>query len=255
MFAQYILTSLAFFTPTVHLSTGTKVSLFGKGPPLVFSSGLFGSMPHNIYSNFVSLMEKNTTVCVVDKAIITKSDVEEVADALGVTTIGFVSHSSFDTNILNSDRVFKAVLFDPSYLPKIENFQLSQPSVKARFPVTVVSAKKTFENPKFIPDMFSLEVEDSATETFDNVGHVDLLDDTWADLGMRTGLFAGAKPNPVSFLEWNNRNVENIKDARKRFRLDAADIVKKFMNAGNENDDKSDDDKKDNGVVDIVPAE
>ena len=34
-----------FFNPSVKLSNGRTVTLNGRGPPVLFSTGLFGTMP------------------------------------------------------------------------------------------------------------------------------------------------------------------------------------------------------------------
>ena len=58
------LVSVAFsiFNPSVKLNSGKQLSLVGSGPPVVFSSGLFGTMPRELYGEFISNLKKNVTI-------------------------------------------------------------------------------------------------------------------------------------------------------------------------------------------------
>ena len=59
MLSKLLLISLvyvnAFFNPHARLASGKKATLMGDGPPLLFSTGLYGTMPRFFYNEFVSL--------------------------------------------------------------------------------------------------------------------------------------------------------------------------------------------------------
>ena len=43
----------AFFNPSVKLSNGRTATLNGRGPPVLFSTGLFGTMPQQFYNELI----------------------------------------------------------------------------------------------------------------------------------------------------------------------------------------------------------
>ena len=96
--------------PRVNLKSGAKASFRGKGPPVVVSTGLYGSMPTLMYSELIRNLQSNLTVVTVNKPFLTAETLEEVADAIGVDQVGFLSHSSFDAIVLSTAAVKRAVL-------------------------------------------------------------------------------------------------------------------------------------------------
>ena len=56
----------AFFAPSIKTSSGQKLSVVGQGPPFLFSTGLFGTMPSAFYSEFISYLKKNITIVSID---------------------------------------------------------------------------------------------------------------------------------------------------------------------------------------------
>lgn len=219
--------SLTFFAPSTRLQSGQTVSLHGTGPPVLFSSGLFGLMPRRIYTRLFEELTKNVTMVVLnDAAPVTAAVVRDVADTLAVDRLGFFSHSSMDVDILRSDRIGKAVLCDPVVMPSVTFEEgLSSSVVDADCPVLVWKAEKTYD-PSFtpIPDflMPRFSAHDPIVRIFSDVGHADLLDDPWAELGQRSiPWMNGATSRMASFREWTferNRNEANLlrSDYRKR---------------------------------------
>ena len=55
---NFFVVALAFFSPSVKLQSGRDVKLVGKGPPLLFSPGLFGTMPSFIYNSLIDELKK-----------------------------------------------------------------------------------------------------------------------------------------------------------------------------------------------------
>ena len=95
--------SLTFlWPPQVDLASGAKATLIGKGPPVVFSTGLFGSMPTFLYGDLFKDLKKNVTIVRINRPFTNSQTLEEVCEALGVNEVGFMSHSSFDSSILTS---------------------------------------------------------------------------------------------------------------------------------------------------------
>ena len=43
----------AFFNPSIKLSNGKTATLNGQGPPVLFSTGLFGTMPKQFYNQLI----------------------------------------------------------------------------------------------------------------------------------------------------------------------------------------------------------
>ena len=70
MLAKFLLITLAsvnaFFNPSVRLSSGKTASITGKGPPILFSTGLFGTMPNHMYGNIMNELKKNMTLSTIN---------------------------------------------------------------------------------------------------------------------------------------------------------------------------------------------
>jgi hypothetical protein len=217
--AAATLSILGFFEPTLRLrDSGRQIALHGTGPPVVFSSGLFGLMPQRIYTKLFREMEDRVTLVVLrDPAPVTRDVVEEIADTLAVDKVGFFAHSSFDAQILDSSRLGAAVLCDPVTLPRLE-LPLADLDLRAAFRsssveggdagVLLIRAGLAYEEGASsppIPEYLAPRVDAArATEvTLDGVGHADLLDDTWADLGARAlPWMQGATQPSRAFREW-----------------------------------------------------
>ena len=65
-----------------------------------------------MYSRFIRKLSKHgVTVVTLDGfGTLRRDDVEQIADSIGVERIGVLTHSSFDVDILQSQRVQKALL-------------------------------------------------------------------------------------------------------------------------------------------------
>ena len=229
------LSLVSFFHPTVRLPSGQTMTLLGKGPPVVFNSGLFGSMPRRLYTQLFRQMTNNITLVVPNgPTTVTAELVEETAKALSVETVGLFAHSSLDVNILRLPCLKSAVLCDPVVMPRLnmQPFQnplemsLQSPSVDIR--IRCPTARGTYDAsessplPEFLdPDL----PKDCTTQiTFDHVGHADLLDDPWAELGPRVlPWMTGTTTERTTFEEWTER--ESSKDVRTRYRDDVARLA------------------------------
>ena len=132
MFTVLLTLPTAFFgPPKINIGNGKTATLQGNGPPVLFSAGLFGTMPPAIYSELFKKMKKNVTLVTVDGTQMISADLtKRVSNALGVEKIGFFSHSSFDLDILRSEHIHKAVLCDPIVIPSMSAMPLSSLPVR-----------------------------------------------------------------------------------------------------------------------------
>ena len=232
--------SFQLFNPTVKLSSGKQVSLVGTGPPVIFSSGLFSTMPRALYNDFVANLKKNVTIVSVDNfSPLSKRDINDIVDTLNVNSVSYISHSSFQPDILESDKINKAVLVDPICLPKVDVGNLNSVDVNAvnidvKFPVMIFKAEKLYEGDKTLPEWQDPQINGIVcTETIDNVGHPDLLDDTWADIAKNLGFWNTAQGEKVDFKDWKFIKNSNLKQIRKKYRDYVADKALDFINKDN----------------------
>lgn len=219
---------------TVRLPNGGgTVGLYGNGPPVVFSSGLFGLMPRRIYTQlFRELRNDLTLVVSQDVTPVTAALVEDMADALSVDHVGFFAHSSFDADILRSSRVGRAVLCDPVTFPDwtLSGFEATR--VDNADPVITVRAENAYEAatspiPRFLAPSFTGDHDEVCVQ---NVGHADLLDDPWADMGPRLMPWMRGMSAPrVGFSEWNRVRATSSRTfatARAEYRTRVASLLR-----------------------------
>ena len=201
----------------------------------MFSGGLYGSMTHRIYSQLINDLKKDFTIINFNNIGLTKrEDLESLADALGVKKIGFISHSSVDHTILESNRLEKAVLCDPVGLPNIQNGFTSS-TITSIAPVLLLNDEKAYNSEfPFIINGFSLDImgADVIEETFQEMGHADILDDTWANVAGHWGI-EGVKfsPSKLNFDEWSNdlRQTSEKTQIRNEYRSKIASKIKDFF--------------------------
>ena len=165
------------FTTTIALLT----ILVPK--PVVFSSGLYGTIPKFAYNN---LFQNLKNVSVVNSEFpLNKRNFEALCDIYEQDKMPIISHSSLDTDILNSHRLQKALLFDPATLPEISKSGLIQKTVHPRAPVNIVLTKFYAS---FVKTPFQPNVENAHTIQLDYGGHSDLLDGMWPLLAEKMGI-------------------------------------------------------------------
>ena len=229
-----LLTTFSFFgPPTVNLGKGMKATLYGSGPPVVFSSGLYGSMPKFLYNDLFRKMGKNVTLVKLDRPFVNAEGLEEVVTALGVDKVGFMAHSSFDANVLTSSFLKSAVLCDPIVFPSFSQFSVASPAVDIECPVLNLRAERSYnvvDSPP-IPDFLApVPVDDSQWQsiTLQGVGHADILDDAWADMGSRFFPWLnGPLPPSRPFESWSlsNSKEADIKKIRDDYRSQVATLA------------------------------
>ena len=104
---------------------------------------------------------------------------------------------------------------------------LAPPPTDPRFPVRVLRAALAYEgDAKGIPDMISPQLDGASTRVFEDVGHADILDDTWAEIGPRALPFMrGTRSPTVSFASWANDQRTRPSDTRAAYRAAVADEI------------------------------
>lgn len=218
---------------TIPLNNGRIARLTGTGPPVVFSSGLYGICPHQAYSHIGKLLSENLTMVHVEGGVkfMSVDDVENVANALHVDKVGFFAHSSFDPNILESSRVKKAVLCDPIGTPKfsnIINFKF-QPYVKTDIKTLEVKANKLYKGKFELPILNQWEVDGDVTTVYMNSGHVDIMDDFWVWIAKKLGFWEMLSPPTTSFQDFQFTRNKDFKKTRSDYRKSLAKISSEFF--------------------------
>lgn len=232
-----LLLGFQLFAPTVRLNSGKQVSLVGSGPPVVFSSGLFNTMPRQLYNNFIDKLKNNVTIVSInDFTPLTKNDIYDIANSLNVDSVSYISHSSFNPEVLESDKINKAMLIDPICIPKvniggINQLDVDKVNISPKFPVMIFKAQKLYDGIKSLPDWQDPNIEGIVyTEVVDNVGHPDLLDDVWADVAQQLGLWDTAQGSVANFKEWKYIKNNDIKEIRKNYRDIVSNKCLHFIN-------------------------
>ena len=111
---------------------------------------------------------------------------------------------------------------------------LVTPDCDPPFPVRILKAALAYtaETSPGIPDMISPRIigNNTTVRTFEDVGHADLLDDTWAELG-RTVMpwMTGVVSPQVAFSDWSATARTKASDIRRMYRRDVADDVIEHM--------------------------
>ena len=222
MIALPILAYAALFHPTATLANGKVCTMRGKGAPVVFSPGMFGVSTWRLYSSFLNRLRERVTVVTIPGPV-TAEDVSQVTEAIGAESVGFVAHSSFDPAILTQPQVARAVVCDPVSLPFSGATTTSCP--------TLVVHAGLFRTDDRVPSWNRMSIVGSTTEEWvvEDVGHTDILDDRWADLGRRSGIWRALRGPKTTFEEWAAPSKTNIQKLRGDYRRSVADRAAGFL--------------------------
>tara|TARA_X000000368_G_scaffold417636_1_gene414591 strand:- start:1318 stop:2127 length:810 start_codon:yes stop_codon:yes gene_type:complete len=244
MLSKLIILSLAsvsaFFNPSVKLSNGRTVNLNGRGPPVLFSTGLFGTMPEQFYNGVIKNLKHNVTIVTFDGIMpIMPNDITDLADSLKVDSLTYVGHSSFNPELLETNRINNALLIDPIVIPELDiNGILSgglnnikTTSITLDYPVIVIKSEKLYQSKLDLPRWQELEINGNVqSEIFYGVGHPDILDDIWANLAKRTDLWGSAQGKTMNFKEWKYDNKNTISSIRKEYRQYVSNKILELVN-------------------------
>lgn len=244
MLSKLIIISLAtvssFFNPSVKLSNGRTATLNGNGPPVLFSTGLFGTMPQQFYNEVIKYLKQNVTVVTLDGAMpITPKDIIDLADTLKVDSLTYVGHSSFNPGLLETNRINNALLIDPIVIPNLDInglFSGGINNIEARFvnvnyPVIVIKSEKLYQSKLDLPTWQELQINGNVqNEIYYGVGHPDILDDTWANIAKGTDLWGTAQGKTMTFKEWKYDNKNTIPSIRKEYRQYVSNKILNLIN-------------------------
>lgn len=221
----------AFFGPSIKTSSGQKLSIVGQGPPFLFSPGLFGTMPSAFYGEFINYLKKNITIVTINGFNpITENTIDEVCYALNVDKIGYIGHSSFFPEVLDNDNIEKAVLIDPINLPSVNFDGLSNSIIDLNYPVYIIKSGKLYSESKMLPEWqdpeFKSEIE---TLVYDDVGHPDILDNTWANIATTIGIWEMAEGEKMNYSNWKFNIKTEVPKIRKNYRKAIAKKISEFI--------------------------
>lgn len=159
---------------------------------LLMSTGLFGTMPRQMYSDLTS------RVCTTPGASVrllwaepplTRARFERLCDDLDVDRLPLVAHSSLDASLLTSRRLERALLIDPAVAPVLGVGGPAPAHVRPRAPVRVVHTK-LYE--RFVPRALRPSIESATTSALLVGGHSDVLDAPWARVASLAGIASDA---------------------------------------------------------------
>tara|TARA_B100000579_G_scaffold234186_1_gene191952 strand:+ start:6647 stop:7417 length:771 start_codon:yes stop_codon:yes gene_type:complete len=222
-----------FIKPTIRLSSGKTLTIDGNGPPLLFSTGLYGTMPRHFYNELIDNLKKTMSVVTIDGLNpITPKDIADVVNTLKVDTIAYMSHSSFNPEVLETDKINSAVLVDPICIPSIDYNGVHKPAVDVDYPVLVLRAEKLYKTEVPLPEWQELEIngEDISDEMSEGVGHPDILDDLWGEVAIKLGLWGTAERESMNFKDWKFDTENSIPKLRKNYREKTSKRALEFIN-------------------------
>ena len=138
-----------------------------------------------MYNDFLKLLKPHFTIILPNGKPLMESHFDEIVETLNVDKVGLLSHSSFDYRILEKSNVEGAICIDPVSLPSSFSFtNVSPQHISPHCKTMIIKTNKSQEsNIPFIPYGFNLEVESKDLVEYPMIGHVDLLDDMWANVG------------------------------------------------------------------------
>ena len=209
MFCAATLMTFALTTPSIDIA--------GKGPPVLFQTGMYNTFPRFFYSRFLKDMQKSTSIITTRENLNDPGVIDRIADSLGADSIGLLTHSGMNPSLLESGRIERSVLLDPISIPDLTLFEGVQPSkATALSPTCIISSGWTLNA---IPETFRLGV-DGAQEWSHDAGPVDILDNIYGGIADNMGLRYIRQTNPEtrSFAEWAAAPSKQATQTRNEYR-------------------------------------
>ena len=151
--------------------------------PVVFSSGLYGTIPKFAYNNFFQSID-NVSI-VHPQPLLNKRKFEMLCDQYERDKMPLIAHSSIDADILCSHRLEKALLLDPAILPFLGASGFVPATVHPRAPVNIILSR--FYS-SFVKTAFQPTVEDANLIQLTYGGHSDILDGMWPAIAENLGI-------------------------------------------------------------------
>lgn len=225
-----ILCADAFFNPTIKLSSGKTATVYGNGPPVLFSTGLYGTIPPFLYSNIINKLKKKLTIITINSLQpLTPHDVIDLTETINVDSVSFLSHSSFNPKILELDKINNAVLVDPIVVPSLNftsffnkfglNYFDNYNNINIEYPIIIIKSEKLYKSKFDLPSWQELNINgDLENIIYDDVGHPDILDDNWAEFAKNTNFWGTATGKTMKFKEWKYNNQNTLPKIREKYR-------------------------------------
>ena len=219
----------SFFTPNIKLNSGKTLKFKGKGPPLLFSTGLYGTMPNFIYSNIQNKLLKNFTLIInPNYNSLSINDINNLVNELQVDYIGLFSHSSFNDKLLECKYFNKITLCDPITTPNFQFNGFSKKKILPKCDISIIRAEKLYRSDLTIPDYQTPFIKKNKIKSdiiYQDVGHPDILDNYWANLAIYSSLWKGIeiKKKINKYNDWklenlNKNNIYLINKMREEYR-------------------------------------
>ena len=222
--------SAGFLTADLKLSSGKRISISGTGPPVLFSTGMFNTVSHRFYDDFVHRLRQRVTVITLNGlSPLREADIAEVADSIGSTKIGLITHSSLYMDVLRSPRIERAVLCDPVCLPEVDLNGFAAQSVYTPYPTLLCQAEYFYDSKVTIttyqiPDITGPNI---TSITYKNVGHADLLDKWWANWAKQSSLWVAASAVNQPFDRWCGIQKVDLSEYHEKIARDAIEFLVK----------------------------
>lgn len=197
---------------------GIKVTWQGCGPPVLFATGLRNLMPSTGYSQLLRILRQDMKVIHYGQGLLDNAILQYISDTYADgDKISYIGHSSLSPSIVQSKLIDRAVLLDPSAIPSGYDIKMQKwtaQHIRPSCDVLVIDAEYTMRT--FIPDGFNLMVRGASRHTSFGVGHVDILDDFYANTCHQLGI------RGCSFRS-------DARSIRARYRKDVADRAVCFL--------------------------
>lgn len=225
--------SSLFNARTVSTRAGDVRVVGNRGPPVVFQTGLFGTIPRFMYREFTDALEERLTLVHPQRSVLGGEELEQIADAIGVEKVGLISHSSVAPSLITSPRVERSVLLDPVIFPAGFNpfgDGLLARRVRGSAPTRILRAGRSTN--RFIPESFEVDVAEAEVVVFDEAGHSDVLNDMYADAGSRMGIVGLAERGLelAPFWEWSlGPKRADVRSRRRDYRAALVEAAVSFF--------------------------
>ena len=203
MLASLLCTSGVSYT-VVLSSAAPTIPSPSTTPSIVFSCGLFNTMPSLMYRGVINRVRENVTIHTPPNAL-TRRSFEQLCDDLEADKMPLVIHSSFDSSILGSHRLERALLIDPATAPALSVTGLVPMTIQSRAPVHVIKSK-LYDS--FVPVPFRPKVTNAVYTSSPIGGHSDFLDPVWT----RSASALGIPSDHESCDEFRDYIVDQIVD-------------------------------------------
>jgi len=117
---------------------------------------------------------------------------------------------------------------DPINIPWLSFQGLSNSNINLNFPTLIIKAEKLYIGSKTLPEWQDPEFKNEVkTLIYDDVGHPDILDNTWANIAKNIGLWEMANGKKMNYSDWKYNMKSEIPNLRKTYRKN---IAKKIVN-------------------------